>query len=256
MYKRELKVLPSDASCTGIIKLRNLLDYFQDTAALAVDKIEGTSTELASRGYSWILRNYEIEFFETPPVLDNKFTIYTAHDPNHGFNCLRIFKVVNSFDNIIIYAKSSWLLLDLAAQRPVKPIAHLPEITTQDVLEINPDFQEIPQSNNENNENNENNQEIIINREVLFHDLDINGHVNNAAYFEWIFESTPLDLMTNKLKLINASFRSGIKWRDKVEIRISKHENGFLYRVMNLSQPNKHKPSAEFFCVWQPKEEE
>ena len=144
--------------------------------------------------------------------------------------------------------------MDLAAQRPVKPIAHLPEITTQDVLEINPDFQEIPQLSNETN--NENNQEFVINREVLFHDLDINGHVNNAAYFEWIFESTPLDLMNNKIKSINASFRSGIKWRDKVEIRISKHENGFLYRVMNLSQPNKHKPSAEFFCVWQAKEEE
>ena len=50
MYTRELMVLPSDASCQGTIKLRSLLDYFQDTAELAVNDIEGSATELAAKG--------------------------------------------------------------------------------------------------------------------------------------------------------------------------------------------------------------
>ena len=245
MFKRNLNVLPSDASCNGIIKLRSLLDYFQDTAAIAVEDLEGTSTELAAKGYAWILRNYEIDFLDTPPSLDENFTIYTAHDPNHGFNCLRIFKVVNSHENTVIYAKSSWLLLDLAAQRPVKPSAHIPKILERDTIEINPDFQNIPQLDK---------HDFVIEREVPFHDIDINGHVNNAAYFQWIFEATPLDFMNNNVKTINASFRSGIKWGDKVQILISKNNNDFIYNVLNISHVNK-KPSAEFFCSWLPKKE-
>lgn len=247
MYKRELVVMPSDASCNGELKLRSLLDYFQDTAALAVNDIEGTSTELASRGYAWILRNYEIEFVGKLPSLDEEFFIHTAHDPKHGFNCLRIFRVFDAHENLIVDAKSSWLLFDLTAQRPVKPSVHLPEILTRDNIDVEPDFQAIDQIMNHDHD-------LEIERKVAFHDLDVNSHVNNAAYFEWIFESTPLDLMTCSPKHINASFRSGIRWGDKVRINIARlDDKNFAYNIMNLSHVDDKvhkKPSAEFFCEW------
>ena len=40
MYARNIKVMPSDVSADGRIKLRSLLDYFQDTAGMAVEDIE------------------------------------------------------------------------------------------------------------------------------------------------------------------------------------------------------------------------
>ena len=44
MFTREITVQPSDAGCLGTIKLRSLLNYFQDTAGLAVQDIEGVSS--------------------------------------------------------------------------------------------------------------------------------------------------------------------------------------------------------------------
>ncbi|MBQ7214413.1 MAG: hypothetical protein IJS39_00315, partial [Synergistaceae bacterium] len=79
MYTRQLQVLPSDSSSLGTIKLRSLLDYFQDTAGLAVEDIEGTTTELIARGYAWVLTRYEIEFIGKLPAIDEKFTISTFH---------------------------------------------------------------------------------------------------------------------------------------------------------------------------------
>ena len=73
MYTREIIVQPSDVSNLGTIKLKNLLDYFQDTAGLAVENIEGTTTELIARGYAWVLTRYEIEFPGKMPGLDEKF---------------------------------------------------------------------------------------------------------------------------------------------------------------------------------------
>ena len=55
MFTRKVAVMPSDVGVDGRIKLRSLLNYFQDTAGLAVVDVEGTTTELLARGYAWVL---------------------------------------------------------------------------------------------------------------------------------------------------------------------------------------------------------
>ena len=243
MYIREVTVQPSDVSSTGALKLRNLLDYFQDTAGLAVEDIEGTSSDLIARGYAWILTRYEIEFLGNMPSLDEKFLIKTFHDPNHGYNTLRVFDVSDKNGKPLVWAKTSWLLLDLAAQRPVKPIAHLPEIISRDTGEITPDFQDIPVINED---------EIVKSVEfpVRFHDLDYNSHVNNAVYFAWVYDETPLDFMNYELKSIQASFRSGAKFGEKVKLNYSFKDNNILCEI---TRENIKKPSANFLCTWQKK---
>ncbi len=241
MYTRELRVLPSDVSCLGLIKLRSLLNYFQDTASMAVENLEGSTTELISRGYAWVLVKYEIEFLSKLPALDEKFFIRTYHDPKHAYNSLRIFEAVRPDNSLFAWSKTSWLLIDLAAGRPVKPAVHLPELLKQDCEDIEPDFKEIikmPESYNE------------ISQPVRFHDLDYNSHVNNAVYFEWIFEATPIDFMAHELKSVYANFRSGVKANEHVKIQVAKKnpdENVFIYNVL---RENVLKPSASFVCVW------
>ena len=181
MYTREITVLPSDTSCQGTIKLRSLLDYFQDTAGLAVEDIEGTTTQLIARGYAWVLTRYEIEFIGKLPMIDEKFTLTTFHDPNHGYNTLRVFQANSLEGRPIAWAKTSWLLLDLAAGRPVKPSAHIPEITSRDTQEIAPEFHDIPDFDDADTE-----AETV--RHVGFHDLDYNGHVNNCFVHKIIRE--------------------------------------------------------------------
>lgn len=265
MYTREITVMPSDASFNGQIKLRSFLDYLQDTASMAVEDVEGSTSQLMERGYAWILTRYEIEFTSSLPALDEKFIVNTFHDPNHGYGTLRVFQVNKLNGDLIAWAKTSWLLLDLAAGRPVKPIQHLPGIAERDTDIINPDFGEIPRLN-ENNI-------IQTPYSIRFHDLDINGHANNAAYFEWIFEASAningIDLMKYNLKSASAFFRSGVKWGEKLRILISEINNNanndnidninnkninnsrsFVYHIVNDSREKSEKPTA-FFCLWE-----
>ena len=99
----------------------------------------------------------------------------------------------------------------------------------------------------------DNNVIIESEKHVKFHDLDYNSHVNNAVYFEWIFDETPLDFITHELKSVYASFRSGAKFNEKVKIKItSPKDNTFIYKIM---RENVKKPGANFQCVWQSKKE-
>ena len=252
MYQRELTVLPSEASCRGHIKLHSLLNALQDTAGLAAAGFEGTTSELLARGYAWVLTRYEIELMGPMPMLDERFVVGTFHDPDHGYGTLRVFQVNRPDGTPLAWAKTSWLLLDLAAGRPVRPMTHLPEIARCDTRSIDPDFRDIPSFPPD--------AEV---REVpcpiRFHDLDGNAHVNNAAYFEWVFEATPLDLMAWDVRSISASFRSGARWGEDLRIRIVEMpDHGgrrtFLYHVVDATRTEggrAEKPMTAFMCSWE-----
>jgi len=116
MYVRELTVLPSDASCHGELKLHGLLNHLQDTASLAATGLEGGPTQVLARGYAWVLLRYEVELLRRLPEMDERFVIKTFHDMNHGYHTLRVFQVETPSGVPLVWAKTSWLLLDLAAK--------------------------------------------------------------------------------------------------------------------------------------------
>ena len=112
MYVRELTVLPSDASCHGELKLHGLLNHLQDTASLAATGLEGGPTQVLARGYAWVLLRYEVELLRRLPEMDERFVIKTFHDMNHGYHTLRVFQVETPSGVPLVWAKTSWLLLD------------------------------------------------------------------------------------------------------------------------------------------------
>ena len=234
--------MPSEVSLDGRMKLRSLLDCFQNTAGLAVEGLEGTTAELIGRGYAWVLSFYEVDFFCELPKIDEEFTVKTYHDPSHGYNTLRMFHAENEAGKEFVRAKTSWLLVDIKGGKPVKPLAHLPEIMSGDVEDISPEFREIP----------------FITRtdgfkdiEVGFHALDYNGHVNNAVYFEWVYDNAPVDPLTNELVHISALFRSGAKLGENIRLNYEVEDNGTVLFTVNRS--NIKKPSAVFLLEWRSK---
>ena len=253
MYVRELTVLPSDASCHGELKLHGLLDHLQDTASLAATGLEGGPTQVLARGYAWVLLRYEVELLRRLPAMDEHFIVKTFHDMNHGYRTLRVFQVETPSGVPLVWAKTSWLLLDLAAGRPVRPAAHLPEFLSRDTEPIDPDFRDIPDFPEPSA--GEVHETVYP---VRFHDLDANGHVNNAVYFEWIFEATPIDLMTWGPRSISASFRASAKLGDVLTVRV--HELGelrsdevrtFVYEIAGAVRGS-GRSLTMFSCSWGP----
>ena len=242
-FTRKVAVMPSDVGVDGRIKLRSLLNYFQDTAGLAVVDVEGTTTELLARGYAWVLMKYEMELAGELPMLDTSMDINTFHDPNHGYNTLRVFKAYSG-GKLIVSAKTSWLLIDVNSRRPVKPLAHIPGIEDISPDErISPDFREIPEYGN---------NLASVEIPVMFHDLDYNGHVNNAVYFEWVHDYSPVDLLTHSplfsIRTVCASFRSGARLGERVTLSFG--EIGGATFICNIKRPNVSRNSASFLCEW------
>ncbi|GHV34327.1 acyl-ACP thioesterase [Synergistales bacterium] len=234
MYRRKITVSPSEAGCSNEIKIRALLDIFQDTASLAVKDKEGSPGALMARGYAWVLLKYEIDVATRLPGMDEEVIIETRHTSGDGFHTLRVFRVSPALDEskTLVLAKTSWVLIDLASSRPVRAIQHIPEVF-EDVIDdvpIDPDFTKIKKPSDVKT------SETLF--PVRFHDLDANGHVNNAVYFEWAFEATPLDLTAWSVRSMKADFSKSVKYKDTVKVKVCETENAggeraFIYEIVS-----------------------
>ena len=269
MYTQILTVMPSDTACTNEIKIKSLLNYFQDVAGLAVADIEGSPGLLMQRGYAWVLLQYDIDVIRHLPGMDERFQVRTRHTTEDGFRTLRVFEVDSLSGEPLVRAKTSWVLIDLAAGRPVRARQHLPEIFMGGCLPIDPEFKNIPKFESSP-------EDTIYERSfsVRFHDLDANGHVNNAVYFEWAYEATPLNLLEYGVREICTEFRVSAKFGDVVSVKIkelgmwdsdSSHPSSepgdsepgdlkvrrFVYSMSNGKNPT-GKPLARFCSVWVP----
>ena len=258
MYSQKLTVMPSDTACTNEMKVRNLLNRLQDVAGMAVADREGSPGELLRRGYAWVLLKYGLEVVKRMPEMDESFTVETRHTPGDGFHTLRVFRIFNELGTLLL-AKTSWVLIDLAAGRPVRATQHLPEVfaDVEDEGDIDPEFAVIPRLKDLSPVH-----EAVF--PVRFHDIDANGHVNNAVYFEWAYEATPLDLLGWGIREMHAEFRVSAKLGDTVRVEVRKicAENGgglgrtFVYDMTNLGNPKRGEPNerplVRLRAVWTP----
>jgi medium-chain acyl-[acyl-carrier-protein] hydrolase len=260
--------MPSEASCTNEIKVRALLNQLQDTASFAVMDREGSPSDLMRRGYAWVLLRYGLEVVGRLPGMGESIMIETRHTANDGFHTLRAFRVfsVGNEATTLILAKTSWVLVDLAAGRPVRAARRLPEVFSDvaDDPPIDPDFAVIPKLLDSNSESFPLFREVTF--PVRFHDLDANGHVNNAVYFEWAYEATPLDLLAWGMREMHAEFRVSAKFGEAVVTKVRECPSAeagtraFVYDMMGpiIDQTASDRKKGEirslarFYGVWAP----
>jgi len=259
MYRKKITVMPSEAGCTNEIKIRALLNRLQDVASLAVANLEGSPGDLAQRGYAWVLLRYQLEVERHLPVMDEAIVIETRHTVNDGFHTLRAFRVFaegNEAETLVL-AKTSWVLIDLAAGRPVRASQHLPEVFCDVANDspIDPEFDAIPKLSGSALKG----APFLLVTEfpVRFHDLDPNGHVNNAVYFEWMYESTPLDLLAWEIRSVGAEFRISTKYGETVRVKVKavasasdrgEETRSFAYDMMRIGKDEY--PVARFYASW------
>lgn len=80
---------------------------------------------------------------------------------------------------------SLWTLIDLKKRRIIKPEKAgiiLPEIVPYKYT-----------INNYNEIFNDVELSYVMNRTVLYSDIDVNQHLNNSRYFEWAFDAIPVE---------------------------------------------------------------
>ena len=168
-----------DVGLNGQMSLTALLRYFQEAAHEHANNLGVGFSKLREQNIFWVLSAINLEIGELPGF-DEIFTIKTWPRGNDRLYSLRDFLLFHN-DKIVAKATTLWLLIDVNSKRPIRPervvegIDFFSEkrVFSNDFAPITPIIE----------------KSLIEERHVRFSDLDINRHVNNVRYLEWVLDA-------------------------------------------------------------------
>ncbi len=214
-WEEKLKVRAYDVDFKNKLKVSSVFNYMQDVASNHADNEKVGYKHLFQNDLFWVLSWVKLEFSSLPKFEDN-FRIKTWPKGKYKLYALRDFLLYDKNNEVFCKVASAWLLLNIKSKR-IADLKNLPE--------------EIPFNPNEYALNvlpekipGEDTNEIVLSKQINYSDIDINRHVNNAKYIEFILDSYSWEFhKRNFMRSIEVSFKSETMYDDIIEIGLNKN---------------------------------
>ncbi len=216
IYEKKATIGYSTIGKQGTLKIVSIMNFLQDAASEHADLMGVSGFDLAKENLSWVIFRYHIEI-KNHPNWNDKVTIKT-----HRFSCKNLYEIRAL--NIIKYtqkclakrekyeivnAKVCWVMVNRKNGKPVRLSKFMDKemLTSHEVQKDNSvEFLLEQDSSDQINKGVESYFPEIIKPEIIhyqlpfkvrMHDLDLNGHVNNAIFVEWGVETVPERVLSN-----------------------------------------------------------
>jgi len=206
----------SDTGLRGRLSLRALCELLQESAALHATLLGVGADVLGPRGLAWVLVQWSV-VIEACPAWRDTVIVETWPSGLTERTAIRDFLLKRASGTLVARATSHWVMLDLLRRRPVRmpetvreiPLAPRPRALDEGLLKL-----AAPGVADHGAEFG-----------VRFADLDVNAHVNNLAYVEWIAESVPREILRGAdPRRFDISFRA--ETHDGVTVRVECDREG------------------------------
>ncbi|MFA5816833.1 MAG: acyl-ACP thioesterase domain-containing protein [Bacteroidales bacterium] len=199
--------------------------------------------ELAERNQAWVLIRAKM-LINRQPVWGEQIILRTWPKLMKGVVAYRDFQILDIHRNILIAGSSAWTLMDLLSRKPVRLIGK--EYDTGDLSTYNA-ISEKPAKIIWPAE-----MQTVNELTAKFGQLDMNNHVNNTRYIEWVLNEFPIDiLMERQIREVEVNFIAEVKHHDEVQIvlPVNQPDNGVLQGFIKYKVDNRQAFAARFTFV-------
>ena len=221
-YQKNLVISPSAADMAGKMSYHAAFELFMDLAAEHAEHIGLGFAAMAEKNRFWLTVKTKILFYRRPAI-EEAVTACTWLEPPEKIRCKRNY-AIQSKDEILAAGKTEWAVMDTALHTLV-PIALVypntlkydkPPAFTDRFARIQDTFASA---------------EVVEDYRVRSTDIDIGGHMNNAAYLRALFGSFSCDeLQTADIRCVDADFRKPAFEGDVLTLQRVKTDNVLLFR--------------------------
>ena len=208
MYKEKVHITSADVDQNLELRLSNLFKYFQIVGSNHVETLGLGHQDLFEHNLLWVVIRMEVKILRTPK-LEEVVTFTTHPGDNRSFVFPRFYEVYDSKGKLIITASSMWALID----KTTRHVVTKPEGIKTIKGETHKDDIPLPEkvvgyALNE-----------IVKRNVVYSDIDLNGHLNNTKYIEFMLDIHEPDFYkTHRISEVNVNYDKEIKYGDVVTL--------------------------------------
>ena len=196
-YQMKMKIPFDMADMNGHIKLPDVILLSLQVSGMQSIEL-GVSDKAILENYNlvWIITDYDIEVVRLPRFAE-EITIETEALSYNRLFCYRRFTIYDETGQELIHMIVTFVLMDRDSR---KVHAVEPEIVAPYQSDFDKKLIRGPKYANLE-------EPISKDYHVRFYDLDMNGHVNNSKYLDWIFEVMGADFLTQYIpKKINLKY--------------------------------------------------
>lgn len=190
MYQFKSRIRYSEVDSKGRATLGSVLDYFQDCSSFQSEELGVGMDFLAEKQAAWVLSSWRIEV-KRYPAHGEEAVVSTWPYGFKGFIGYRNFTMESPEGELLAYADSIWVLLDLRRGRPMRLLPEMAEayrILPRISMEPAPRKLALPKG-----------MESQDAFPVSKYHIDTNQHVNNGKYVSMAQEYLPMGFEVEKM---------------------------------------------------------
>lgn len=178
IYRQKMKIPFDMSDINGFIKVPQLLLLSLEVASNQSQSLGIGDKDLFEKHHLvWIVTDYDIQI-QGLPSFDDEIIIETEALSYNRLFCYRRFSIFDQKGNSLVEMLATFVLMD---QTTRKAQAVDPELVAPYESSFSKKIYRGPRYSPLKNPSSQDFQ-------VRFYDLDMNGHVNNSKYLDWIFE--------------------------------------------------------------------
>lgn len=223
-YSESFKIRANEVDSHAKATLPALCSLFQEVAGNHALKLNFDITQLQEQDLTWVLHRMDIEVYRFPEWRE-EIVIETWPAAGDALRAYRDYKILDNGGKTIGVCLSYWMMINIKTRRPSRMPKEVLNMRLTDIDHV------LEPNNNRLRPFNESNHPRYF--EVRNSDLDMNNHVNNARYVEWIMEhysnSIPLSV-----KAIDIQFlRESVSGDEITSDYLKKDNDTYLHQLKN-----------------------
>jgi len=224
IYKKDYHVDYGDSDYYKKLKLSSLFNYLQDIASLHSENLGiGINDIQKKHDVAWVMVRILVDVARMPNWNENIKVETWAIEPKR-LEFERDFIVRDTEGNVLVRAISSWVIMNIEKR----------EIRKTELIRIEyPPFVEERAINQRMGKLKPNGQlEMVYKKLIGYSDIDINGHLNNSKYIDYITDCFSMERHGEyRVKSVQVSYISEALAGDTIVFSkdISNLEDGSIY---------------------------
>lgn len=226
-YREEFKIRASEVGFDQKATLSAICNLLQEVAGNHARQLQFDITDLQKDELTWVLHRLWIKMDRFPDWRET-IRIETWPSSGDGLRAYRDFLILDSNENTIGKSLSYWLMMNIESRRPTRIPNEILQMAPQNIDHVLP-VKEMEIADVED-------ADYSQSFEVRKTDLDLNRHVNNVRYIEWMLSILPEETTANEMDI---KFLAESVLGDTVVAEIKRGSNASYYHQIRREQDQK-----------------
>ena len=182
IHKQDYTIRSYEIDAAGHLSVPSIFNLLQDAASSHALELGVSVPQLLADNYTWVLSRMVLKMSHYSGWRD-AIQIRTWPSGIQGAFAFRDFDIQDINGKSMGCSTSAWIVIDTRKRRPIRPTVfadRLKPAENEPIMDYV--LKKLPEQNGEY---------VEKGFTVRYSDLDINQHVNNVSYIEWLLESIP-----------------------------------------------------------------